>query len=265
MEWTPLSLLLTGWFSMASFMVILYVVQRLREDAGIVDVGWATGLAALAVFYGVSADGYLPRRTTLLLLAGLWGLRLGGYLFLNRVRRGPEDGRYQMLRNQWGDRAQTYFFFFFQIQALWAVMFSLPFLVVAYNPLMTWTIFDTLAIVVWIAAIAGESTADAQLAAFRSQPENRGKTCREGLWRYSRHPNYFFEFLHWWSYVLLGVGSPYWWVTLTGPATMLLFLYKITGIPYTEKQALASRGEEYREYQRTTSPFIPWFPKEEKK
>ncbi len=97
------------------------------------------------------------------------------------------------------------------------------------------------------------------------QPENRGKTCRAGWWRYSRHPNYFFEWLHWWTYVVLAAGAPYWWVTLGAPATMLYFLLFVTGIPPTEAQALASRGDDYRRYQQTTSVFIPWFPKKERR
>jgi steroid 5-alpha reductase family enzyme len=143
-------------------------------------------------------------------------------------------------------------------------MFSVPFLVVAYNSSPGLTFFDVLGILVWIVAVGGEALADRQLAKFRANPANRGKTCRAGLWKYSRHPNYFFEFTHWFAYILLGAGSSYYWVTFFGPAIMLLFLYKVTGIPYTEKQALLSRGEDYREYQRTTSAFIPWFPKKGK-
>jgi len=123
---------------------------------------------------------------------------------------------------------------------------------------------DLLAVGVFLVSVAGEAIADRQLAGFRADPANRGKTCRTGLWRYSRHPNYFFEWVHWWSYVLLGLGSPYWLVTILGPALMLVFLFKITGIPATEERALLTRGEDYRNYQRTTSPFFPWFPKEDK-
>jgi len=139
-----------------------------------------------------------------------------------------------------------------------------PFLPVVYfdQPVPRWS--DVLAIAVWIVAIAGEGVADRQLARFRADPENRGKTCRAGLWRYSRHPNYFFEWVHWFTYVLLAFGSPYVWLTLAGPAVMLLFLYKVTGIPYTEKRALMSRGDDYRRYQETTSAFVPWFPRKAK-
>ena len=113
-------------------------------------------------------------------------------------------------------------------------------------------------------AVLGETIADRQLARFRADPENRGKTCNQGLWRYSRHPNYFFEWIHWFAYIFLAVGSPHWWLALLGPLVMAVFLLKITGIPYTELQSLKSKGESYREYQRTTSAFIPWFPKKPK-
>ena len=100
-----------------------------------------------------------------------------------------------------------------------------------------------------------------QLAAFRAQPSNRGRTCRSGLWRYSRHPNYFFEWLHWFAYVALAVGSPVSWLAWSGPVVMYLFLRYISGIPFTEANALRSRGDDYREYQRTTPMLFPWFPR----
>jgi steroid 5-alpha reductase family enzyme len=93
---------------------------------------------------------------------------------------------------------------------------------------------------------------------------NRGHTCRDGLWRYSRHPNYFFEWLHWWAYVPLSLGAAGGWATILAPLVMLFFLFCVTGIPATEAQALQSRGADYRQYQRTTSAFFPWFPRRER-
>jgi steroid 5-alpha reductase family enzyme len=255
-------IILFGWAGMALVMLVFYFVQRRTENAGIVDFVWAAGVGALAVFYAAKASGDLERRVLLAALAGTWSLRLAAYLLVNRVWGKPEDGRYQMLRRNWGEKAQVFFFAFFQIQALWAVMFSIPFLPAAYGR-RGLDVQDYLAIAVWLVAVGGESLADWQLARFRADPIGRGKTCRVGLWRYSRHPNYFFEWIHWFTYVFLAFGSPYWWVALMGPVVMLLFLYKVTGIPYTEKRALESRGEDYRRYQETTSPFIPWFPKRE--
>ena len=122
-----------------------------------------------------------------------------------------------------------------------------------------WRWTDLAGALLAVGALVGEGIADRQLAAWRHDPANRGVTCRAGLWRYSRHPNYFFEWVHWWAYVLIGAGV--WW-TLLGPALMLVFLFRLTGIPYTEQQALKSRGEDYKRYQQTTSVFFPWFPKQ---
>jgi steroid 5-alpha reductase family enzyme len=166
------------------------------------------------------------------------------------------------MREFWGERAQRNFFLFFQAQALFIVIFALPLLAVTLSPRPALDLWDALGVVIWVVAVAGETVADRQLARFRADPANRGKTCRLGLWRLSRHPNYFFEWLHWWAYVPLGIGGPWGWVTLLGPAMMWLFLFRITGIPHTEQQALISRGDDYRDYQRTTSVLIPWFPKE---
>ena len=258
----PLRLILIAWAAMALAMTALYLVERRTRNAGWVDVGWTFGVALAAGFYAWFGYGDPGRRVLLAALAGLWGLRLGLYLLV-RVASEPEDGRYQMLRRGLGDRTALGFFVFFQIQAFWVVMFAAPFLPVAFHkaPLLAW--WDVAAICVWLVSVGGESLADAQLARFRAKPESRGRTCREGLWRYSRHPNYFFEWLHWFTYILLAIGSPYFWVTLAGPVLMFVFLYKVTGIPYTEKRSLESRGEDYRSYQRTTSAFIPWFPKKE--
>jgi steroid 5-alpha reductase family enzyme len=194
-------------------------------------------------------------------VASAWSLRLASYILTNRVLGGPEDGRYQTLRSKWGERAQSRFFLFFQAQGLVDMVFSIPFLVAMSNPRTGLGIWGVAGVLIWLVAVMGEALADRQLAVFRADPINLGKVCRVGLWRASRHPNYFFEWLHWWSYVLLAIGSPWWALTLVGPALILFFLFKVTGIPATEAQALASRGEDYRDYQRTTSVFVPWPPR----
>ncbi|MHC4908593.1 MAG: DUF1295 domain-containing protein [Planctomycetota bacterium] len=255
-------LVLVGWGAMAVLMALLWAVQRARHNAGIVDIAWSFGTGLLAVWFAWGATGDVQRRVLVGVLAGAWGLRLGGYL-MKRVLSEEEDGRYAMLRERWGDRTQTLLFWFFQLQAFWAVMFATPMLVAAMNPTEGLTLLDGLGVAIWVIAIGGEAVADAQLARFRRDPANRGAVCRSGLWRYSRHPNYFFEWTHWFAYVCIGIGFSWGWLTLFGPIVMLWFLLAVTGIPMTEERALRSRGDAYREYQRTTSSFIPWPPKRE--
>ena len=112
--------------------------------------------------------------------------------------------------------------------------------------------------------MAGEWIADWQLARFRSKTDHQDRLLKEGLWKYSRHPNYFFESLHWWAYVVMAAGLPFWWMTLLGPVMMTATLVGVTGIPFAETASVRRRGEAYREYQRTTSAFIPWFPEKKR-
>jgi steroid 5-alpha reductase family enzyme len=261
MSLPPQSQLLVGWLIVASAMTILWLIQRRTRNAGIVDVGWAGGIGVLGVFFAVTAAGDLHRRMLVGAFILAWSARLAMYLLWDRVLGQPEEGRYQTLRRKWGTAADRNLFFFFQAQAILDVLFALPVLIVSQNATPHWTVWDALGAVIWVISVGNTVLADRQLARFRGKPENRGKTCREGWWRYSRHPNYFFEWLHWWAYVALAVGAPFWWLTILAPAVMLFFLFKVTGIPPTEAQALASRGDEYRHYQRTTSVFVPWFPK----
>jgi steroid 5-alpha reductase family enzyme len=235
--------------------------QRARSNAGIVDVVWSFAVGGAAVIAAATGDGALLPRVLLAVLGGAWGLRLGLHLWA-RVRSEDEDGRYANLRKRWGDD-QRKWFAMFQFQAVLVPLFALPFLAVAANPVASWNGWFLAGIAVWVGCVAGEAVADRQLARFRANPANKGKTCRDGLWRYSRHPNYFFEWLHWFAYVLLAVGSPIAWLAWAGPVVMYAFLRWISGIPYTEAQALRTRGEDYARYQRSTPMLIPWFPKSE--
>lgn len=261
-ELTPPEQVIAGWVAMALVMLALWESQRRTQNAGIVDVAWAAGVGALAIFFAFTSGGDLLRRLLVGSLAGIWSLRLAFYLLVNRYVGKPEDGRYRALRHRWAGRANALFFLFFQLQASWALLFALPALVVAHHAGPLQPVWTLLALATWTTSVLGETIADLQLARWRADPANRGKTCRHGLWRYSRHPNYFFEWVHWWTYVFLAVGSPFLWLSIVVAGIMLVFLLKLTGIPYTEQQASRSR-EDYRTYQKTTSIFIPWFPSKE--
>jgi steroid 5-alpha reductase family enzyme len=235
----------------------LWAVQLRTRNAATVDVGWTVLVAGGAVGAALAGDGDPARRLVVAALAAMWAVRLAAHLVRDRLlARAPEDGRYRALRERWAGAATLNFLALHLAQVPVAALFVIPLAAAMRGGAPdAWTAFG---VAVWLAAAAGEWIADRQLAQFRADPGNRGAVCRVGLWRWSRHPNYFFEWLHWWAYVLIGHAQP---LTFIGPGAMLLFLFRLTGIPYTERQALRSRGDAYRAYQRTTSAFIPWPPR----
>lgn len=254
-------LLLADWAVMAVVMALLWLVQRRTGDAGVVDVGWAAGIALTAVaFAALSDEGLAARRWLVAGMAGVWGARLAWHLLVDRVLPEGEDGRYAWARRQWGERADPYLFLFFQLQALLVPLLAAAFLLAMRHPAAELRIWDAVGVGLWFLSLGGEWVADRQLARFRHRPGTAGRVCRDGLWRYSRHPNYFFEWIHWWAYVAVSAGYPAGWAAVYAPLLMLVFVLRVTGIPPTEAQALRSRGEAYRRYQRTTSAFFPWPP-----
>lgn len=250
---------LIAWLVMSLIMAGLWRVQTRTHNAGIVDIAWSFGTGMCAAGFALSSDGGSIRRTVVAILAGLWALRLGGHL-VKRVLSEPEDGRYQMLRERWGQRTSMMMFGFYQLQAFWAVMFALPMLAASHNRSPV-GVLDGIGIALWAASLIGEGVADWQLARFRGEPSNRGKVCRVGLWSWSRHPNYFFEWIHWWAYILMAVGSPLAWLSWLGAGMMFYFLTRVTGIPLTEARALKSRGDAYLNYQHEVSAFVPMPPR----
>ncbi|WP_438970461.1 DUF1295 domain-containing protein [Methylophaga sp.] len=247
------------WFSLLLAVIVMFcgwLFEVKSENAGIVDVLWAGLMAALPLLYAIQLDGSVFIRIIAAGIMSAWYLRL--FLHLQkRVFSEPEDGRYHYLRQYWGSKAHRNHFFFFQFQAVLAWTFTLPVWWLCQAQ-QVHTLAVLAALVIVLIAGSGVYVADKQLSRFRRNPDNKGKVCERGLWFYSRHPNYFFEWLHWFSYPVLALGTAggYWlWIA---PLVMLAFLYFVTGIPYTEQQAIRSRGDAYRRYQQTTSAFIPW-------
>jgi steroid 5-alpha reductase family enzyme len=249
-----------GWASVALLMLMLWLVHLQTGNAAIVDAGWAGGLALLGVLYAFMSEGYWLRATLIATMAAIWGLRLALYLLITRVVGHPEEGRYQELRRQWKTNIPLKFLLVYEFQALLCVVLSVPFLTAARNGDPRISPLEWAAVALWILAMAGEAAADSQLNKFKATPANKGHTCQVGLWRYSRHPNYFFEWLIWVAFALFAISSTGGVWGLISPALILYFVLRVTGIPATEAQALRTRGEEYRRYQQTTSAFVPWFP-----
>lgn len=243
-------------------MTAVWLVSVRIRNAGIVDVAWSGLFSVLAVVVALLSPGDAVRRACIAGMTTIWSLRLAVHLGRRVLGHlDTEDPRYAALRQSWGARADRKMWLFFLFQGATNVLLIAPVLIASANGSPGLRSVEFAGIALWLAALAGETLADAQLRAFRADPANRGRVCRRGLWRYSRHPNYFFEWLVWCAYFLFALGSPGGWIAAYCPLLMLWFLYKVTGIPATEAHSLATKGEEYREYQRTTSAFVPWLPK----
>jgi steroid 5-alpha reductase family enzyme len=250
--------LVGGWVSAALVMTAAWLWQRRTRNAAVVDVAWTLSTGVLGIAYAMMGTGPTERRALAGLFMGSWALRLSAHL-LPRMFTYEEDARYRVLREQWGDSADYRFFRFFQSQALAAPLFAAVAGIAADAPrALSW--WDVAGATIAAIAISGEWLADQQLKRFRAQGANHNRVCDVGLWKYTRHPNYFFEWLFWWSFVPLAVSSRSWWLTLGPPSAMYYFLNFVTGIPPAEARALARRGAAYLDYQRRTSAFIPWWP-----
>jgi steroid 5-alpha reductase family enzyme len=243
-------------------MTLVWLASVRLRNAGIVDVAWSALFGVIALVYGVSGDAPPARRAVAAGMMMLWSARLAIHLW-RRVGKHleQEDGRYAALRERWGERADRRMFWFFQFQGLTNVALSVPIVLACNHRDPGFHLLEWAAVGLWLVALGGESLADAQLRHIKASPANRGLVMDRGLWRYSRHPNYFFEWLIWCSFALFALTAPYGWVALLSPALMLWFLLRVTGIPATEEQSLRSRGEAYRRYQETTSAFVPLPPK----
>jgi steroid 5-alpha reductase family enzyme len=237
-----------------------WLLQRRTRNAGTVDAIWAWTLGGLALVYAALGSAPADLRLLLAAMGGLWGLRLGWHLW-QRNHGQPEDWRYARFREEWGAKADLKMFWFFQFQNLFTLMLSASaFLTVAFRADSPGLGAMVLAVAVWIVSIVGEGVADRQMESFRRNPANKGRVCRDGLWRYSRHPNYFFECLHWLAYVPLAIGAPWGWLSLGAPLVMAFLLLKLSGMPLLEAEMM-QRKKGYADYVRTTSALIPWPPK----
>lgn len=235
-------------------MLAGWLVERRRRNPAIADLLWAACISAAALYLGVAADGSLMSRLLVAMMGGIGGFRL----FMHLLQRMLVDSTDMRAR---ADANGARMFARFVGKAVSATLFAVPLYVAAENPHDQATLWTWLAAAVYSIGLAGETYADIQLAAFRDQPRNVARTCRSGLWRYSRHPNYFFAFVHWCSYALLAVGLPWtvWSLTLIAPVATAAIAFR--RIPAIEAEALRRRGDGYLAYQRATSAFVPLLPK----
>lgn len=245
---------------LAAINVVWLISVRIR-NAGIVDVFWGFGFVLVALTAFTLGDGYAPRRWLVLALAALWGMRLAVHLGLRNIGK-PEDFRYRHMRQRSkGNFAMESLVRVFAVQALamWTVSLPLQFAQAAGTPeRLTW--LDALGAGLWVVGFAFEAIGDAQLRRFKADPSNAGTVMDRGLWRYTRHPNYFGDAVLWWGFFVIALNSPDGWWTIVSPVLMTFVLAKISGVPILEKHLIKTRPG-YAEYVRRTSALFPLPPK----
>jgi steroid 5-alpha reductase family enzyme len=243
-------------------MLLVWLWAHKIKNAGVVDISWSYNFPVIAIILLLLAPGFETRKLLICGMVIIAGSRLGTHLAIRITRHlDEEEGRYQQLRKEWAPDAEKKFFFFFQFQAISNVLLAIPFFVITLNTKAILSPVEYAGAGLWLISVLGEAIADAQLAAFKKDTANKNKVCDTGLWGYSRHPNYFFEWLMWLSYFVFALASPYSYLAIISPAIILYLLLKVTGIPATEQQSLRSKGEAFKQYQQKTSVFIPWFKK----
>jgi steroid 5-alpha reductase family enzyme len=247
------------------WMTLAWWLQKQTGKSGWVDTLWSYGVGAagvgLALLVPLTSGEAVSLRQ--LLVAGLcatWSIRLGTHILLRTIS-GGDDPRYARMKKEWRGDAQRRMFLFLQVQAFCAFVLALSVLTAAQNPAPELRVTDWIGAILLLAAIAGTWIADRQLRAFAADKSNKGKVAETGLWAYSRHPNYFFEWLGWFAYVLIAfdeTGAYLWWpVALLAPAMMYWLLVYASGIPPLEQHMLRSRGARFRSYQRRVNAFFP--------
>ena len=250
--------------SLSILMAGAWLVQQRTGNSGWVDTIWTFSLGVVGAAAALwPIDGAAPnaRQWLVAALVALWSLRLGLHIAA-RTAGITDDPRYAAFAKEWGVNAPRRMFIFLQNQALGTIPLAFAIFVAARVPSAALRLQDYAGVLILLIGIAGEALADAELKRFRQDPANRGRVCDVGLWRWSRHPNYFFEWFGWLAYPVIALSFDYPWglASLLAPVFMYWILVHVTGIPPLEEQMLRSRGERYRDYQSRTSRFFPLPP-----
>jgi steroid 5-alpha reductase family enzyme len=258
---------LAQWAVLAAVMASAFVIQQRTGNSGFIDAVWTFGLGTVGIASAlapISGAGVSGRQLLVAFLILLWSARLGTHIVRRSLARA-DDPRYAALIRQWGFRARRELFLLVQKQAIVTVPLALSLFVAAHNPAPLLRVQDAVAVALVLLGIAGEGIADRQLRAFVASPHKTVRVCDRGLWAWSRHPNYFFEWLFWLALPLLAIdlggGYAVGWLALLAPACIYCLLVHVSGIPPLEEHMVKAYGAAYRAYQERTSAFIPLPPK----
>lgn len=255
---SPLWLMGIGFLTIFAYMTVVFIVAKRINNYAIVDVAWAFGFSIIACTYASCVAPLSLRHWSVILMVLFWSLRLTWHLGARFKRWYPnEDARYAEFRKKLGSFVGAKMFLIFLWQGALVVLLIAPLAVALTDARSGLGCLQWFAVAVWLIALIGEATADEQLSRFSSAPQNSGRTCQVGLWQYSRHPNYFFEWLGAFAFFLYASDSPYGLWTLASPLLLLHLLLNVTGVKLSEEHSLKTRVD-YSEYVKRTSCFIPW-------
>lgn len=247
---------------LSALMALAWVVQQRTGNSGWVDTIWTFSLGlvgAVSALWPLSGGGAPNARQWLVAaLVAVWSIRLGSHIAA-RTAKIKDDPRYAAIAEEWGVSSPRKMFIFLQNQGFGSIPLVFAIFVAAHTPGEALRLPDYVGAAILALGIMGEALSDAQLKSFRKDPANKGKVNDIGLWRYSRHPNYFFEWFCWLAYPVIAISpdNPWGWATLLAPLFMYWILVHVTGVPPLEQQMLRSRGDRYRDYQARTSMFFP--------
>ena len=244
-----------------SYFFVLFIIGQVLKNNSIVDIGWGIGFVIVAFFILFVKGFYDAASVITVLLVSIWGLRLFYYV-LKRNMGKPEDFRYVNFREKWGSKfpvVKAYFQVYF-LQSVFMYIISLSLLVIlSTENNKNFLLFASIGTAVWIIGFIFEAIGDMQLKNFKKGGKNKGKIMRTGLWKYTRHPNYFGEATMWWGIFIISFSTKLWYVALISPIVLTYLLLYVSGVPMLEKKY--SKNPEFIEYKKVTSKFIPWFKK----
>lgn len=241
------------------YVSAFFILALIKKDNSLIDIGWGIGFMLVAIYSLLRNGLFLPRQILVTLLILFWGSRLSFFIYLRKRGKG-EDFRYKAWRNKWGK-----FFIIrsylqiFMLQGFFLIIIVYPLILINSSSNENLNIIDGLGFLVWIFAFAFESIGDWQLKKFKSDIKNKGKIMKYGLWKYTRHPNYFGESLQWWGIFVISLSVAYGWTAIISPICITFLLVKVSGIPLLEKKY--ADNPEFQKYKKTTNAFIPWIPK----
>jgi steroid 5-alpha reductase family enzyme len=241
------------------YMTCVFGIALLRKDNSIVDVAWGFGFILVAMLTFFLSPGFTWRHILMTGLVCIWGMRLALYIYARNKGKG-EDFRYARWRKEWGKMfVLRSFLQIFVLQGILLLIISYPVMLVNHSETKGFSFWDVMGVGIWLVGFFFEAVGDFQLSRFKKTPQNKGKIMNKGLWRYTRHPNYFGEATLWWGIFLIALPLKDGWTAAIGPILITFLLLRVSGVTMLEKKYAGN--QDFLEYARRTSPFFPWIPK----